>query len=92
MFDDSRRLEPGHQQDGVGPVRNDEHRQPLERHRLVAREVGKVGPDRQLHLVDPEVRHSRAGTGEPRCVHEAAQLLASAVAMPGSADSTARLA
>ena len=38
--------------------RHDEHREPLERHRLVAGEVRQVGADRQQQHVDAELRPS----------------------------------
>ena len=38
-----------------------EHREPFERHRLVAGEVRQVGPDRQQQHVDAELVHALAG-------------------------------
>ena len=44
----------------ASPVaRQHEHRQPLERHRLVAGEVRQVGADRQQQHVDAELGHAR---------------------------------
>ena len=42
-----------------------QHREPLERHRLVAGEVRQVRPDRQQHRVDVELRHAGAGPVDP---------------------------
>ncbi len=53
------RFEPRHHQPGVAALRENEHREALERHRLVADEVRQVGPDRQQEHVDPELGHAR---------------------------------
>ena len=42
--------------------RQHEHRQTLERHRLVAREVRKVGTDREQQRVDTDLVHARPRT------------------------------
>ena len=63
---DPRRLEPGHDEPGVAGARQHEHREPFERHRLVAGEVRQVGADRQQQHVDAELAHPLARTRDPR--------------------------
>ena len=60
--DDARRLEPGHDERRVAVARQHEHREPLERHRLVAGEVRQVGADREQQHVDAELVHARPRT------------------------------
>ena len=51
----------------ASPVaRQHEHREPLERHRLVAGEVRQVGADREQQHVDAELGHARARPRDPR--------------------------
>ena len=69
--DDARRLEAGHDELGVAVAREHEHREPLERHRLVAGEVREVGADRQQQHVDAELRHPGPGPRHPLAVHQA---------------------
>ena len=56
---DARRLEPGNDELGVAGAGQHQHRQPFERHRLVAGEVRQVGPDREQQRVDAELGHAR---------------------------------
>ncbi len=68
---DPGRLQRGHHERGLGVAGNDEHGDPLERHRLVAAEVGKVGPDRQQQHVDPVGRHPLPGSRQTLDEHDA---------------------
>ena len=54
------RLQPGHHQRGVAVAGQDQHGQPLQRHRLVAGQVGQVGADRQQQHVDADLGHAGA--------------------------------
>ena len=49
----------GHDEPRVAVARQHEHREPFERHRLVAGEVRQVGADRQQQHVDAELVHPR---------------------------------
>ena len=55
---DPRRFEPRHDELRVAVAREHEHREPLERHRLVAGEVRQIGTDRQQQHVDIELVHA----------------------------------
>ena len=70
LLDDPRRLEPGDHHRRLAVPRDDEHRQPLQRHRLVAREVRQVAADRQQQDVDALVGHRLADPVEPVEVHD----------------------
>ena len=63
---DARRLEPGHHQGGVAVGGEHEHGEPLERHRLVPGEVREVGPHRQEHGIDTELRQAGSRPGHAR--------------------------
>ena len=56
---DTRRFEPRHDELRVAVAREHQHREPFERHRLVAGEVRQVGADRQQQHVDAELVHAR---------------------------------
>ena len=62
---DARRLEPRDDELRVAGARQHEHRQPFERHRLVAGEVRQVGADREQQRVDAELGHARADARDP---------------------------
>ncbi len=51
-------------QGGVGVDGHHEHREALERHGLVAAEVGQIGADGQQEGVDALIGHGGAGTRE----------------------------
>ena len=57
---DSRRFESRHDEVRISGPREHEHRQPLERHRLVAGEVRQVAAHRQQQHVDALVGHRLA--------------------------------
>ena len=57
LLDHPRRLEARHDQRGLAVAWHDEHRDPLQRHRLVPREVRQVGADREEQRVEPGDRH-----------------------------------
>ena len=56
-----RRLEPRDDQDGLAVGRDDQHRQPLERHRRVAGQVAQVRPDADEQRVEARPRRPPAG-------------------------------
>ncbi len=60
LIDDTGRLEPGDDHRRLAIAGHDEHRQPLERHRLVAGEVRQVVTDRQQQHVDALIGHRLA--------------------------------
>ena len=60
LLDDPRRLEPRHDHRGVAVARHDEHRQALQRHRLVPGQVRQVVADRHQQHVDAQVGHRLA--------------------------------
>ena len=62
-LDDPGRLQAGHDQRGVALARHHEHREPLERHGLVAGEPRQVGPDRQQERRRRRPRPSGPGCG-----------------------------
>ena len=68
-LDDTRRFEARHHEHRVAVGRQDEHREPLERHRLVAGEVRQVRPRRQQQHVDAQFPHPGTGALDPRGVH-----------------------
>ena len=60
LLDDARRLEPGDDERGVTVLRQHQHRQALEGHGQVARQVGQVVADGEEQHVDAPLRHQRA--------------------------------
>ena len=65
--------------DRVAVGRQHQHRQPLERHRLVAGEVRQVGADRQQQDVDAELAHARPRPSQAIGVHVRPRWRAAAV-------------
>ena len=63
-FANPRGLERRNHHRGSGIARDDEHRQPLERHGGVSREVRQVVADRQQQRVDPLLGHRPTHSGE----------------------------
>ena len=59
-----RRLQAGHHERGVALPGQHEHRQPLQRHRLVAGEPREVGTHREQQHVDAGVGHARSDPGD----------------------------
>ena len=59
---DAWRLQARDDEMRVAGAREHQHREPFEGHRLVADEVGQVGPDGQEQRVDAELGHARADT------------------------------
>jgi hypothetical protein len=81
----ARRLQPGDDEGGVLVPGDDQHREPLERHRLVPREPREVGAEAQQHHVDALRLHRRPHPGQPLAVHRLGCHHASpARARPGS--------
>ncbi len=58
-------FEPRDDDDGLRAGAKDQHRQPLERHRLVPREVPQVGPDPDEQRVQPGCLRGRDRPGQP---------------------------
>ena len=65
------RFEPGHDERRVVVARHDQHREAFERHRLVAGQPRKVGPDREQQDVDPLLDHRRSHPSKSLTVHGA---------------------
>ncbi len=65
LLDHARCLEPRDDHRGIAVAWHDEHGQPLQRHRLVAGEVGQVVADRQQQDVHALVGHGLADPVEP---------------------------
>ena len=63
-IDDAWRLHPGHHQRDLAVLGHHQHRQALERHRLVAGEVREVATDRHEQHVDVGLVHAGAGAGD----------------------------
>jgi hypothetical protein len=65
----ARRLERGDHEHRVTLDREHEHGQTLERHRLVAGQVGQVGAGREQERVDAQVAHARSRAGHAFRIH-----------------------
>ena len=64
LFDDTRCLEPWDDERRIAVAVRHEHREPLERHRLVAGEPGEVGAHREQQDVDALRGHLAAHPGQ----------------------------
>ncbi len=60
LLDDTRCLQPRHDQRGVAIPGHDQHGQAFERHRLVAGEVRQVATDRDQQDIDAGLVHALA--------------------------------
>ena len=90
LLDDARRLEPGHEQRGLGVPRHDEHGQPFERHGVVAGQVRQVVAERQQEHVDSLLGHRLAHPVEAVEVHRRSHRISTGVAVGATWAAAAR--
>ena len=70
LLDDARRLQPWDHQRRIAVTRHHEHRQALERHRFVPRQVWQIAADRHEQHVHPCVRHRPPRPLQPLREHD----------------------